>query len=423
MPVHRLRVRRGRDAEGPHPPARAGCRSPRPSPTRSRSPARSAPRTTAASSTATSSPRTSCIDEEGTAKVTDFGIARSLTEEGLTADGRVLGTTDYVSPEQALGHAVGRPDRPLLARHRPLRDAHRRRAVPRREPGRRGDEARPRGAARRPDAPARGLQRAGRRRRPRDGARTSSAATDGAGWSPTSRTCWASRPRARARRPARRPRSCARCPGDARGACRCARAPARVAAAVVARCSPAMTARARPPASAAPSAAPGRRNFGKAPAPGPQAASRSGRAARRTSTRSAATASTPTEAKAVVDGDTDSTWSTESYDGGQLNGKPGVGIYVDAEPGVAAARDARSSRRRKGWQGGRLRRAGRARRRTALGDFTKVGVDHVRRRQRTRVDLAPRASATATTSCGSPKLPPGASAATIAEIRLFRRTG
>ena len=40
------------------------------------------------------------------AKVTDFGIARSLDEDGLTADGRVLGTTDYVSPEQALGHAV-----------------------------------------------------------------------------------------------------------------------------------------------------------------------------------------------------------------------------------------------------------------------------------------------------------------------------
>ena len=38
------------------------------------------------------------IDPEGSAKVTDFGIARSLDEEGLTADGRVLGTTDYVSP-------------------------------------------------------------------------------------------------------------------------------------------------------------------------------------------------------------------------------------------------------------------------------------------------------------------------------------
>jgi serine/threonine-protein kinase len=51
-------------------------------------------------------PQNVLIDEEGAAKVTDFGIARTLHQEGLTADGRVLGTTDYVSPEQALGHAV-----------------------------------------------------------------------------------------------------------------------------------------------------------------------------------------------------------------------------------------------------------------------------------------------------------------------------
>src|ERR671919_1124758 len=51
-------------------------------------------------------PQNVLIDPEGSAKVTDFGIARTLEEEGLTADGRVLGTTDYVSPEQALGHAV-----------------------------------------------------------------------------------------------------------------------------------------------------------------------------------------------------------------------------------------------------------------------------------------------------------------------------
>src|ERR1700741_4282479 len=51
-------------------------------------------------------PQNVLIDEEGMAKVTDFGIARSLDEEGLTADGRVLGTTDYVSPEQALGRPV-----------------------------------------------------------------------------------------------------------------------------------------------------------------------------------------------------------------------------------------------------------------------------------------------------------------------------
>src|SRR5881275_908806 len=51
-------------------------------------------------------PQNVLIDEDGSAKVTDFGIARTLDEVGLTADGRVLGTTDYVSPEQALGQPV-----------------------------------------------------------------------------------------------------------------------------------------------------------------------------------------------------------------------------------------------------------------------------------------------------------------------------
>ena len=56
-------------------------------------------------------PQNVLIDEEGSAKVTDFGIARTRDEEGLTADGRVLGTTDYVSPEQALGqHVTGQSD-------------------------------------------------------------------------------------------------------------------------------------------------------------------------------------------------------------------------------------------------------------------------------------------------------------------------
>jgi serine/threonine-protein kinase len=51
-------------------------------------------------------PQNVLIDRDGRAKVTDFGIARSLEAQGLTATGRVLGTTDYVSPEQALGHQV-----------------------------------------------------------------------------------------------------------------------------------------------------------------------------------------------------------------------------------------------------------------------------------------------------------------------------
>jgi eukaryotic-like serine/threonine-protein kinase len=51
-------------------------------------------------------PQNVLISSEGSAKITDFGIARTLSEVGLTMDGRVLGTTDYVSPEQALGQPV-----------------------------------------------------------------------------------------------------------------------------------------------------------------------------------------------------------------------------------------------------------------------------------------------------------------------------
>ncbi|HYC82003.1 MAG TPA: protein kinase [Solirubrobacterales bacterium] len=51
-------------------------------------------------------PQNVLIDSEGRAKLTDFGISRQLERDGLTATGRVLGTTDYVSPEQAMGHGV-----------------------------------------------------------------------------------------------------------------------------------------------------------------------------------------------------------------------------------------------------------------------------------------------------------------------------
>ncbi len=51
-------------------------------------------------------PQNVLIDPEGRAKVTDFGIARSLEKDGLTATGRVLGTTDYVAPEQAMGQPI-----------------------------------------------------------------------------------------------------------------------------------------------------------------------------------------------------------------------------------------------------------------------------------------------------------------------------
>jgi tRNA A-37 threonylcarbamoyl transferase component Bud32 len=51
-------------------------------------------------------PQNVLIDSEGRAKLTDFGISRQLEQNGMTATGRVLGTTDYVSPEQAMGKLV-----------------------------------------------------------------------------------------------------------------------------------------------------------------------------------------------------------------------------------------------------------------------------------------------------------------------------
>jgi len=46
------------------------------------------------------------VDKEGNAKIMDFGIARSLKAKGITGDGIMVGTPEYMSPEQVKGEEV-----------------------------------------------------------------------------------------------------------------------------------------------------------------------------------------------------------------------------------------------------------------------------------------------------------------------------
>ena len=51
-------------------------------------------------------PQNVLLDGDGRAKVTDFGIVRSLDAVGQTETGTVLGTSHYIAPEQARGERV-----------------------------------------------------------------------------------------------------------------------------------------------------------------------------------------------------------------------------------------------------------------------------------------------------------------------------
>jgi serine/threonine-protein kinase len=53
-------------------------------------------------------PQNVILNGDGRAKVTDFGIARSRDVQGVTQTGMVLGTSNYVAPEQAQGGKVDR---------------------------------------------------------------------------------------------------------------------------------------------------------------------------------------------------------------------------------------------------------------------------------------------------------------------------
>jgi serine/threonine protein kinase/tetratricopeptide (TPR) repeat protein len=48
-------------------------------------------------------PQNIMVDKEGNAKIMDFGIARSLRAAGMTAEGMIIGTPEYMAPEQVEG--------------------------------------------------------------------------------------------------------------------------------------------------------------------------------------------------------------------------------------------------------------------------------------------------------------------------------
>jgi tetratricopeptide (TPR) repeat protein/predicted Ser/Thr protein kinase len=51
-------------------------------------------------------PQNIMLDKSGRAFVMDFGVARSMLASGMTQTGAIIGTPDYMSPEQAKGQAI-----------------------------------------------------------------------------------------------------------------------------------------------------------------------------------------------------------------------------------------------------------------------------------------------------------------------------
>jgi len=51
-------------------------------------------------------PQNVLLNADGQAKMTDFGIARSIDVQGVTITGTILGTSEYIAPEQARGEQV-----------------------------------------------------------------------------------------------------------------------------------------------------------------------------------------------------------------------------------------------------------------------------------------------------------------------------
>jgi serine/threonine-protein kinase len=364
-------------------------------------------------------PQNVLIDEEGTAKVTDFGIARSLAEEGLTADGRVLGTTDYVSPEQALGHSVtGQSDLyslgvvlfEMLTGDVPFHGENQVAVAMKHV-----REELPDVQLRRPEissALAAIVDRATEKDLDRRYATADEliaeleevlpieAARSGQ-TSGEVTTVLRTLPAAAQRRVPLR-----------------ARRRAKVVAAVLLALAAVAAAATFIVLADRAERGTGTRNA-KPPAPGLVGVS-----LRQSGAQDFDPFGTggehPDEAKAVVDGDAATTWSTETYEGGNL-AKEGVGIYVDAKPSVAAA-VMEVVTKTKGFRADVYGAPPGAPAPQSLEGWSKLG-SFTADRGKNRVDLADDGRRYRYYLVWITQLPPEASAADIAEIRLFQRRG
>ena len=153
---------RGRAAVGAAWPARARSTPRRRSRCSGRPPSASARRTAPAWCTATSSPGNILVRPDGSVKITDFGIAWSARSVALTRTGQVIGTPQYLSPEQAEGRLATPGQRRLRARPDRLRVPDRAPGLRRRQRGHdraQAGAAGPRAAARRAPAGRPGADR------------------------------------------------------------------------------------------------------------------------------------------------------------------------------------------------------------------------------------------------------------------------
>jgi serine/threonine-protein kinase len=121
--------------------------------------------------------------------------------------------------------------------------------------------------------------------------------------------------------------------------------------------------------------------------------------------------------RAVLDRDPNTTWSTESYQGGVFaSGKKGVGIYIDAQPS-AAGRVLEIRTPKPGWQGQiYVAKSGPPK---SIDGWQRV-ADFTMTAKRQRIDLDTARQRFRYYLIWITKLPPGDTKAQISEVLLFQ---